>query len=350
MPAVIESIRSEAEDEESDLAPYKIVSYPADFTLQVLHEKWKTNEIIIPRFQRQYVWTLSQASRLIESFLLGLPVPGIFFYKDKETQRLLVVDGQQRLKSIFGFFEGQFPDSQQPFALRAVHPEWDGRSYQGLSEAYQIRLRDSVLRATIIDQLDPSDNSSVFHIFERLNTGGTILKPQEVRNCIYQGPFNDLLIELNGNAAWRELFGAQQPDRRMRDVELILRFLALFESGDQYAKPMKDFLSSFMRTFKDAKPAKLKQFEQLFLTTTQRVTTTLGEKPFNIRAGLNAAVFDSVMVAFASHSDTASDIAKRYKKLLSNDAYQAYVSTGTTDVDVVKNRIKLASAVLFRGE
>ncbi len=165
MAKLIENIRSEVEDQESDLAPYRIVSYPADYTLKGLHDKWRAAEIEIPPFQRQYVWTLTQASRLIESFLLGLPVPGIFFYKDQDSQRLLVIDGQQRLKTVFGYFDGRIPESRQKFTLRGVRPEWEGRLYSDLDEPDQIRLRDSVLRATIVDQLDPKDNYSVFHIF-----------------------------------------------------------------------------------------------------------------------------------------------------------------------------------------
>ncbi len=348
MAVSIERIASEVEDQESDLSPYKIVAYPADFTLQVLHDKWKNGEIEIPPFQRQFVWTQSQASRLIESFLLGLPVPGVFLYKDKLTQKLLVIDGQQRLKTVFGYFDGYLPGAQERFVLRGVRQEWEGRAYTDLSEPDQIRLRDSVLRATIVDQLDPADTSSVFHIFERLNTGGTVLRPQEVRNCIYQGPFNDLLIELNHDPTWRKLVGSGLPDKRMRDMELILRFLSLYEDSDKYTKPMKDFLSNFMRSNRHAKPQRLEEFRKIFASTVQRVVDSLGRKPFHIKAGLNAAVFDSVMVAFATSENTLPDIKKRFRRLLNLYDYQVCTSTGTTDVEAVKTRIGLAKSALFR--
>jgi hypothetical protein len=348
MAVSIERIASEVEDQESDLSPYKIVSYPADYTLQGLHDKWKKEEIEIPPFQRQFVWTQSQASRLIESFLLGLPVPGIFFYKDKQTQKLLVIDGQQRLKTVFGFFDGYLDGARERFVLRGVRHEWEGRAYTDLIEPDQIRLRDSVLRATIVDQLDPADTSSVFHIFERLNTGGTVLKPQEVRNCIFQGAFNDLLIELNGEGTWRKIVGSGQQDKRMRDIELILRFLSLHEDSDKYTKPMKDFLSDFMRSNRYAKPQKLEKFRQIFASTTQKVVDSLGRKPFHIKAGLNAAVFDSVMVAFATSEHTLPDMRKRFRRLLNLADYQVCTSTGTTDVDAVKKRIGLARSTLFR--
>ena len=103
-----ERIPSEEEDYESAPPDYEINTYPADFTLEVLHQKWKAEDIEIPSFQRQFVWKQVQASKLIESFLIGLPVPAVFLYTERKSQKFLVIDGQQRLRSIFYFFEGFF--------------------------------------------------------------------------------------------------------------------------------------------------------------------------------------------------------------------------------------------------
>jgi uncharacterized protein with ParB-like and HNH nuclease domain len=348
MGVKLEKIVSEIEDEYSDSSPYKIISFPADFTLKGLHEKYVQGEIVIPPFQRQYVWTVQQASKLIESFLLGLPIPGVFLYREKKSQKLIVVDGQQRLKSAFGFFEEKFPGTEKRFYLKNVRSTWDGKTYSNLEEPDQIRLRDSVLRATIIEQVDPADHSSMFHIFERLNTGGVVLRPQEIRNCIHQGAFNDLLNELNKNEHWRSIIGSDKPDKRMRDVELILRFLALLCNHDKYRKPMKDFLSEFMSTNKNANKNKIDEFKDTFISAVDKVYKYLGKKPFHIKAGLNAAVFDSVMVAFGVvHKKVPDDVRTRYKALLTNEAYQSYITTATTDDDSVKGRIKLALRTLF---
>ncbi|MCH7986128.1 MAG: DUF262 domain-containing protein [Acidobacteria bacterium] len=348
MPLKLERIQSELGDEQSQLAPYKIVSYPADYTLQGLYDKWKEPSIQIPPFQRQYVWTLLQASRLIESFLLGLPVPGIFFYKDKSRGDLVLIDGQQRLRSVFSFFEGRLPDAKGKFRLKGVQPEWEGKLYTELRKKDQRGFKDSVLRATIVDQVDPKDNSSIFHIFERLNTGGTSLKPQEVRNCIYSGPFNDLLLELNRAKKWRRIVGALHMDKRMRDVELILRFLALTQARSQYSKPMKNFLSDFMHGKRFASQKGLSSDGRMFKDTVDQVVECLGRKPFHIRAGLNAAVYDSVMTSFAlTRKKTPRSIKSRYESLLNNESFQTYVSSSTTDVDVVKKRIALARRRLF---
>ena len=238
MADAVERIPSEIEDQEADTTTYRIACYPADFTLEVLHQKWKRKDVIIVDFQRQFVWTLGQASRLIESFLMGLPVPGIFLYTERKTGKLVVIDGLQRLTSVFSYFDGTFLTTEKAFRLSGLKAPWEGRLFQELPDPDQRRLRDSVLRATIVDQIHPEDNSSIFEIFKRLNTGGTTLTPQEIRNCIYRGPFNDVLKVMNEFSHWREIFGPRKPDKRMRDVELIVRFLALREDATHYKKPM----------------------------------------------------------------------------------------------------------------
>lgn len=348
MARFIEKIRSEIQDEEMELIVYKIRSYPADYTLQGLFDKWNQEEIEIPIFQRSYVWTISQASKLIESFLLGLPVPGIFLYKQRDNQKLLVVDGQQRLKTVFGYFSNQFPDSKKKFFLRDVHPQWIGKSYSDLDDADKRRLRDAVLRATVIEQLDPEDNTSIFHIFHRLNTGGTPLTMQEVRNCIYRGPFNELLKKLNLNKEYREIIGLPKPDKRMRDIELILRFIALCHSYRNYRKPMKDFLSRFMAEYQDSK-AEVRKFEEMFVTTVSDVRKYLGPRCFRITAGLNAAIFDSVMVAFAlNHSKISHSIKSKYDALRESEAFKELVTEHTTDEKAIKERIGLVGGKLFK--
>jgi uncharacterized protein with ParB-like and HNH nuclease domain len=100
----------EPEEREEDLIRYEISYYPSDLTLQVYHDKKKDKQLVIPEFQRNYVWDQVQASKLVESFLLGIPVPGVFLYKERKTNKLLVIDGQQRILSIIKFFEGRFDE------------------------------------------------------------------------------------------------------------------------------------------------------------------------------------------------------------------------------------------------
>ncbi len=265
---LIEKIESEIEDQESEPSTYSIVTYPADYTLEGLVGKFKNHSIKIPGFQRKFVWTIKQFSRLIESFLLGLPVPSIFLYTEPETNKLLVVDGQQRLLSIVYFFDGYFGretrGKRSVFKLTGLNDKspYLGKTHSDLQsdEAALNTLNDSVLRAFVIKQLNPNDSTSIYHVFERLNTGGTQLVGQEIRNCVYHGPFNELLIDLNKNSNWRKVFGKTQEDKRQRDSELVLRFFALYYSAEKYDKPMKDFLSNYMKVNQYADEGKLSHF------------------------------------------------------------------------------------------
>lgn len=351
MADFMEKISSETADEEIEVIVYKIANYPADYTLQGLYDKDKEEEILIPSFQRRFVWTLSQSSRLIESFLLGLPVPSIFLYKEKESQKLLVIDGQQRLKTVFGCFKNIFPDTKKPFYLKGVNKKWEGKSFLDLSTPDKRRLKDSVLRAVIVEQLDPKDNTSIFHIFQRLNTGGTVLSPQEIRNCIYQGKFNDLLKQLNHNKDWRKIIGLPVPNKRMRDMELILRFLGLYcsykGSYEEYKAPMKDFLSNFMAKYRNDE-VKIREFKEIFEKTVSSIARNLSPRPFVIKTGLQSAVFDSIMIVFALNlNNIPQDIKARHQKLLKDKEYEEAVYKFTTVEKFVKQRIDMAITKLF---
>ena len=353
-----EEVASELDDRETSPAEYEIATYPADFTLEGLELQWKAGDILIPPFQRGFVWSQAQASKLIESFLVGLPVPGIFLYTERETERYLVVDGQQRLRSIFFFFEGFFGeergDAQRTvFRLKGLAEDspYLDKTYEDLLESNDTaarRLRNSVLRAFVIRQLNPQDDTSVFHVFERLNTGGTLLVGQEVRNAVYAGPFNELLLTLNQLPEWRTIVGRPDPDKRMRDVELILRFFSLRFALDSYEKPMKDFMSRYMRQHAQADPEQLEGYRDTFARTVASVHEHLGERPFHLRAGLNASVYDCVFCAFSRNLDSIpADIDERYKQLIGSEEFEDLVRSGTTDVAQVRKRMTLAAQQLF---
>lgn len=196
------------EDEENIIpSRFSIAVSRTDFDVAGLVRRLDSEDVFIPDFQRAYVWKPKQASRFIESLLLGLPVPGIFLARERETKKLLVIDGQQRLRSLLYFYKGKFPNSRHSFALKGVHTEFEKETYKSLKDAYRRQLDDSVVSATVVEPLHPEDDSSIYYIFEWLNTGGTILKSQEIRACIYHGELNNLLEELNQNPAWRDIFG-----------------------------------------------------------------------------------------------------------------------------------------------
>ena len=240
-----------AEEEAVERLHFDISSYLADYTVKVLVEKWKDKQLVIPDFQRAYVWNMPMASKLIESFLLGLPVPQVFLYKDRSSGKLLVVDGHQRLSTIAQYYSGQFRD-RRLFRLTGVHERWQGKRYTDLEEPDRLRLDDSPLRSIVVQQLDPDDNESIYLIFERLNAGGVKLNPMEIRRTVFHGPAIELIERLNMDAAWRELLGQATTDPRLRDLELVVRVLALSQGWNEYTKPMKTFLTTYLGTLRKA--------------------------------------------------------------------------------------------------
>jgi len=340
------------DETESELIPfrYSITSYGADYPVDSLVQRLDKEVVFVPEFQRKYVWTLKQASKFIESLLLGLPVPGVFFAREEKTAKLLIIDGQQRLRTLQFFYDGLFKGKE--FALRDVQPWYEGKTFKTLDTQDQLRLSDSIIHATIIRQDEPSDEqSSIYHIFERLNTGGTLLQPQEIRACIFHGDFDDLLKELDENPAWRFIYGT--PSKRLKDQELILRFLALHFYDNEYSRPMKEFLNKFMGINRDLQRISRNKLCKAFIPTVEFIGTILGSKAFRPERALNAAVYDSVMVGTARRLvkgkvEDASSFLKEYNALLADDEYLSATKTGTSDEANVKKRIEKAVKAFAR--
>ena len=327
---------------------YSVSSYGADYSAEVIVSKLKREQIFVPPFQRKYVWNIQKASRFIESLLLGLPVPGIFLSQEKKLNRMLIVDGQQRLMSLLRYYDGVFDD--KVFKLKGIGTEYNGLSYKDLKESDRNRLDDSILHATVIKQDRPSeDDSSIYMVFERLNTGGMPLQPQEIRACIYYGEFNELLSELIQFPAWRSLFSKINP--RMKEQELLLRFFTLFYESDHYKKGFKAFLNHFMVENRNLSLHGTDELRSLFESAITVAVNSLGKNAFRTGTRLNAAIFDSVMIALSKriqsgHSIDESRFREQYTSLLNDVTYKEYVEQGTSNEKSVKGRITRAMEFL----
>lgn len=324
---------------------YVITSYGADYPVDSLMKRIQDKVIFIPPFQRQFVWNINEASKFIESLILGLPVPGIFLSKEKESNRLLVVDGQQRLMSLYYFYRGYFHST--PFKLQNVQDDLLGRTYNTLKTPDRIRLDDSIIHATIVRQDEPDeDESSVYQIFERLNSGGRDLKPQEIRACIYYGEFNELLNQLVHTHSWRAIFG-KKPDIRLKEEELILRFFSLFYDRENYQKPLKGFLNSYMSKNQHLEITSKEELTHLFESTFDFIFRTIGTKPFRIRRNLNLGAYDSISIAIAERLKNgeiknSKHFIDKYYELIENPEFISVVQGGTSDEKNVETRIALA--------
>jgi len=341
----------EDEQEEDGVSlSYDIATYPSDFTLSGITQMWKDKDITIPDFQREFVWSMRQSSLLIDSFLCGLPVPPVFFYVDEDSKNL-VIDGQQRILTVVFFFEGYFGKEsthgkRQVFRLTGLgeNSPYHNRRYEDLEESDQRKLRQAVLRAVNIRQISPSNEStSAFHIFERLNTGGTPLRPQEIRNVVFRGEFNKKLKKANADQNWRAILGKTCLDKHQKDVELLLRVFSLVGSCDSYEKPMKEFINVAMRKHREGTSKKTAAFFDAFPRMTQLVIEALGDKPFHLRGPLNVSALDSVCSVLVENISTIKplDLTARYASLQADKTFQESTSYNTTDTKTVQDRIKI---------
>jgi uncharacterized protein with ParB-like and HNH nuclease domain len=343
-------------DDEAVLVEYDITSYPSDLTLKSLIEMWERKDIDIPDFQREFVWNITQSSLLIESFLVGLPVPPIFFYID-ENNKNLVIDGQQRLLSIIFFFEGFFgfeniKGSRTLFRLTGLHKKsiFYNKKFTDLEDKDRRKLEGSVLRAVNIRQLAPKEEStSIYHIFERLNTGGTPLTPQEIRNCVFRGDFLSKIKDLNKDKNWRSILGKNAIDKHQKDVELILRIYALSNHLNEYEKPIKEFLNKVSKKNKKISSELIDNFSESFAKTSKLIKEKLRSKPFNVRGPLNTSVLDSVFCTILNNiDDVPSNISSRYESLIKDETFISYTTIATNNEKIVRSRFQYVKEKLIK--
>ena len=345
------AIADGVEDEtllDDDIAPrtFAITSYGADYTVDSLVKRMRDGAFTIPEFQRRFVWTQRHASKFIESLLMGLPVPGVFLYRESDTNRHLVIDGQQRLRTLQSFYDGVF--HERKFRLVGVSEPWLSKTYTDLSPAHQLKLDDSIVHATIFTQDEPKDVlDSIYFVFERINTGGIRLTAQEIRNAIASGPFVALAKELNENENWRAVYGPE--NKHGKDEELIIRFFAMLDARNDYSRPMSKFLTDYAIRMNGASEAVLTHHRNIFQRTIAMVREALGGSAFRPARFLNAAVFDAVMVGLAARLSEAPDptpgaVTQAYDTLLTNADFQRGWVRSTADEENVRSRINAAIA------
>jgi hypothetical protein len=366
---VIQHIREEDSDSYSDDSLFNIKPWGADLSFRELIDRYEDDELVKPELQRNYVWDRSEASRFIDSLLLGLPVPSIFLAQTGE-EKLLIVDGYQRIMTVRDFVRGIFSKDGRPFALsrtERINQRWRGKSFAELGDTEQRRIRNTTIHAIIFaQQREPAEaDTSLFQVFERINTSGRTLLAQEIRNCVAQGPLNKLLFELNEHAAWRRLFGLDKPDSRMRDMEFILRFFAL--SSEEFRREarerlsLRQFLDIYMKTNARADSQAIDGLRRRFVGAIDKAAEWFGETAFhNISPSdpdryvpkFSPTIFDSVLIAIDGAlrrgiEQTAGDPVESRRALLMDPAYRSAISQETMRKSNIEMRINKASEHLF---
>lgn len=278
-------------------AERRVVTQPLDLSVQTLVEQWKNGQLVLPQIQREYVWDRPKASRLIESLLLNIPIPVLYFAETDEA-KYEIFDGHQRVASIVQYFNGIYP-----LTGLAVLREYRGLRYSELPQREQRFLNMRTLR-TILISIDSAPTMK-FEIYERLNTGSISLNAQELRNSIYRGPFNDMLHDLAEFSSFRALIGTKQPRRRMVDEEAILRFFAMRDKIGVYRTPLKKFLNDFMAEVRHSNNSQIAEYTRVFQDAVHRASTLLGVRAFRLldrhgeveESAVNRALLEAQLLA-----------------------------------------------------
>lgn len=370
---LLEEVKQEQESY-SDDSLYNITSFGTDMSFRELVTMYKEGDLEKPELQRKYVWTKAEASRFIDSILLGLPVPSIFLAKTPDNKRL-IVDGYQRIMTVYDYMEGIFSADDSLFKLsnsEMIYSAWRGKTFAELSDAQKRTIRTSPIHAIVFEQKQPSDDTGMYQIFERINTGGRILKPQEIRNCVYHGKFNNMLFELNKDDIWRTVLGSQIEDARMADVELILRFFAFIElehrpEVEQKQINLVKYLNVFMKSQETVSAELMKENKNRFLQTIDFLYSAIGEHVFRTSSlkksslvwakKVNPVVFDAICTATVKASANKDlqqyrngGLTSRYQELMLNEEFQKVCKQRTTNVENIRRRVELAIQILYGNE
>lgn len=368
------------DEDDGQIEEYDLTSAPNDFNISTIFNFIDSGAVQIPGFQRNYVWDIKRASRLIESLIIGLPVPQVFLYEE-ERNRFLVIDGQQRLMTIYYFMRQRFPRKEKRAEIRRIFNESGGLPDEivhddDLFENFRLRLSEvaagtpnkfnrlnystlgdyrtqfdlRTIRNVIVKQLRPTnDDSSIYEMFNRLNTGGINLTPQEIRASLYHSPFYDLLFRLNMDSRWRRLLDQDEPDLHMRDIEVLLRGIALWQRGAQYAPSMVRFLNEFSKSAQGWDLEAVQSFGQeigRFLDAVKDVPPTA----FQTRQGkFSVPLFDAVFPAVTKRAgmDAGFRLQEEHvTAVATHEDFANYSLKQTTNTVNVKGRIGLGERII----
>jgi len=321
---------------------------------ELVKRKWDRDLIQMPDFQRKYVWKPEQQSLFIESVLLNFPLPPLYINKDTKG-KYIVVDGRQRITTLRRFLKNEFKLQ----GLRAF-PQLNGKNFEELiaiNSEYQTKIEDKKLLVYLIQPTVPME--MVYDIFNRINTGGTQLERQEIRNCIYLGKATDFLKKLAGKEIFKEAIDNGISDNRAKDQEAILRFLAfrIFDYTLEYKNSMNDFVENAMKYINgNYNNDELSQLENEFDKAMQYTLDFFEKNNFrvpteNTRGRVNIAIFETVAGFFASKSEefllhNKAQIKANYSILLKNEAYIDAVRFSTGDKRRVTTRFDIAFDML----
>lgn len=364
--ARIENLESEIEVEDTGVegnlnGPFDPNDIDVDIStvnLGSLLEQLEYDEIDLqPEFQRSSdVWTLVQKSRLIESILLGLPLPSFYFSEDSASNKLLIVDGLQRLCALKDFWI----DKKLKLEGMQFLTSLEGLSFFDLDRTQIRRIKSLKVTLNILRKSTPTNVK--FVIFQRVNTAGEPLKPQEMRNALYQGKATRLLKEMAEFDSFKRVTGGRVKEKRMADCDFINRFLAFYLRREKYNGELDAFLNDTLASINVMSETEINLIKQAFDNSMDVCYQLLGNTAFrrpnpdkpNQFLKINKAIFEvlSVTIAKLSHNDQQTLILKKliFKeliyKLFTDEDFSKSVTSGTAKTPQVDYRFKYVNSVI----
>jgi len=313
------------------------------YELKRKYDKKPSFVVLDSDFQRENVWTIQQQRELIESILMGLPLP-IFYFNQDKTGRLIVIDGRQRLNAIFSFLDNKFALDKLK-----ILDDFNKKKFEDLDPIYQSKIEDYQLMAHVIQPTTPDQVK--FDIFDRVNRAGTKLNKQEIRNALYQGQATVLLNELSKstefNNATENYF---LKDKRMKNRYLLIRFIAFYlyynnelyknnnqmEGLYQYNSDIDDLLGLSMEFLNSTSKEKVEQIKEITLDALNKISFYLGENAFRLidintdgslkRYPININIFESLMYAMtllpSKRYDLIIPIKKKVEELKNDTSFR----------------------------
>ncbi len=346
----LETDESTRPDDVEPWDPEKIRIHTKHYSLRQVVDMIRDNDIdIAPDFQRHYVWKARQRSGLIESLLLGIPLPSFYFNED-DNGRLQVVDGVQRLTTIYRYVS----DPKEKLGELVYLQDLRGQGFDELTTLFQRRLKSSQFVAHVIDPQTPYRVK--FDIFRRINTGGTPLSAQEIRHCMSQPRSREFLgLLVNDDSFDVATGGTLRAHPRMADREMVLRFIAfrLFDLED-YARygNLEEFLGFVTRRLDDPANDDFERLRSEFIRGMINSRTLFGDQAFrkwpwnaNRKSPINRALFESWGTVLADYGETdiqnaAEELVERAREMMTNDIeFINSISSSTGDHRSVRTRL-----------
>lgn len=357
-----DSLKAGLSDVEGGYPMYNIKVERGFYTIYELKRKYDRADqriILDSDFQRKSVWKPIQKAELIESILMGLPLP-IFYFNQDKMGRLIVVDGRQRLTALFEFMSNRWALK----GLKVLY-ELNGKKFSDLEPIVQSQIEDYQIQAHVIQP--PTPDRIKFDIFDRVNRAGTQLNKQEIRNALYQGKSTKLLNELVALDVFREATdGAFVKNARMKDRYIVLRYLAFHlylkkellvnDTEYVYRNDIDELLGLTMEQINKMDDRAVGQLKLLVTDSLQKTINIFGENAFRLirgngsRSPVNMNVFEVIMYMMSKVQSVNGNIGgKLYQavnELKGNDEFREAIGNHRDNWQKVKARFDMADAIL----